>query len=210
MAGFGITVSDNNLVQGNTVTGSGWFGIEIRGGQNNVISSNVVKRNGLGGIVAGAGAFNFLAQCAVDGNGNPTNCGIRFPLSEGDALHNLISDNEGAYNQGPGILIGGTFTDFQGLVRVARQNSVIHNQIYANDGLGIDLSDAIESVYFAAEEPLLGAFGEIVLAKPDGPTANDQVSVTNDGLNFPVLHSALLARGRLEVNGKIIHLIQPT
>jgi parallel beta-helix repeat protein len=205
MPGFGIVLSNNNVAQGNIITRSGWFGIEILGGSNNLVSDNIVENNGLGGIAVNASTFIFLAECSIDEIGNPFDCGVRSPLTdlsvEGDAFNNVIRNNRIAFNHGPGIVIGGRFKDFNGNERRAAHNSLSGNIIYANEGLGIDLSDETRSVFFAAEEPIVGAFGEIVLAMADGVTPNNSAILANDGQNFPMLTSARATAGGLVVRG---------
>jgi hypothetical protein len=207
VAAIGITLGNDNIAKGNTIIGAGWFGIAIRGGSNNIVSENIVQDNGLGGIAVSAGTFLFLAECSIDPSGNPFDCGVSFPLVdlnvEGDAFNNIIRNNEIAYNHGPGIVVGGRFEDFNGNERRAAHNRLSGNIIYANEGLGIDLSDETQSVFFAAEEPIVGAFGEIVLAKADGVTLTDSAILANDGQNFPVLTSARATPGRLVVRGTI-------
>lgn len=207
VAAMGLVLSNGNVARGNTISGAGWFGIEIRGGSNNVVSENIVKNNGLGGIAVNAGTFLFLARCTVQSDGIPSNCGVRASLMnlgmEGDAFNNVISNNEVALNHGPGVVVGGRFNDLNGNERRAANNRLSANLIYANDGLGIDLSDQTQSVYFAAEEPIVGAYGEIVSARADGPTPNNSGLAANRGQNFPVLTSALAAPGQLVVKGVI-------
>jgi parallel beta-helix repeat protein len=207
MGAMGLTLGNGNTAKRNTIIGSRWFGIAIRGGSNNTVSENIVRENGLGGIAVSAGTFLYLAKCSIDEHGIPYACGVRAPLvvqdAEGDAFNNLVSNNEVAFNHGPGIVVGGRFADFYGTERTAAKNRLSGNRIYGNDGLGIDLSDETQSLFFAAEEPIIGAYGEIVLAKPDGPTPNDAVILANAGQNFPVLTSARATPGQLVVQGTI-------
>jgi hypothetical protein len=151
--------------------------------------------------------FIFLAECSIDESGNPFDCEVRSPLTdldvEVDAFNNVIRSNEIAFNHGPGIVVGGRFKDFNGNERRAAHNRLSGNIIYANEGLRIDLSNETRSVFFAAEEPIVGAFGEIVLAMADGVTPNNSTILANDGQNFPVLISARATLGRLVVTGTI-------
>lgn len=201
MATSGIILSDNNITTGNKITSAGWFGIEIRHGSGNIVSGNTVKQNGLAGIVVSAAMFNGLGDCSEDSNGNPVNCGSGFNLGKGDAFDNVISNNLIAFNSGPGILVGGTYTEPDGMVRLAARNSLLSNTIYDNAGLGIDLSDEIQRLYFAAEEPIVGIYGEIVIAAPDGPTPNDSGLLANNSQNAPLLISAISTQGRLKITG---------
>lgn len=207
VAATGIALANGNTAIGNTIMRAGWFGIVIRGGSNNTVSENIVKNNRLGGIAVSAGTFLYLADCSIDESGNPFDCGVRSPLVdlrvEGDAHDNVIRNNEIAFNDGPGIVVGGKFEDFNGNERSASRNRLSANRIYANQGPGIDLSDETQSVFFAAEEPIVGAYGEIVLAKGDGVTLNSSAILANAGQAFPVLTSAQLTADRLIVQGTL-------
>lgn len=190
---------------------SGWFGIELRGASNNTVSDNIVKDNGLGGIAVNAGTVNGLDDCPTfDENGNPAppeDCEVQFtivdPSVQGDAFNNKILNNEVANNHGPGIVVGGRFVDLSGQERRAANNTLSGNIIYANEGLGIDLSDETQNAFWIVEEPYAGIFGQVVLAKGDGVTPNDSAIVANDGQNSPVLTSALATSGQLVVKGTI-------
>jgi hypothetical protein len=160
-----------------------------------------VEHNGLAGIVVSAAMFNGLGDCSEDNNGNPVNCGFGFNLGKGDAFDNVISNNAVAFNDGPGILVGGTYVEADGTVRLAARNRLLSNTIYGNAGLGIDLSDEIQQLYFATEEPIIGIYGEIVIAAPDGSTPNDFGLLANGSQNAPLLTSALSTQGRLRVTG---------
>jgi parallel beta-helix repeat protein len=200
MAASGLILSDNNnVVQGNKIAHVGWFGIEVRHGSGNIVSENTVKHSGVAGIVVSAARFDGLGDCTVDDDGNPVNCGFDFNLGKGDALDNVISNNTVAFNNGPGILVGGTYVEPDGTVRMATGNSLLGNTIYGNAGLGIDLSDEMQHLYFATEEPIVGLYGDIVIAAPDGPTPNDSGILANHGQNAPVLTSA-----RVEGQGRIV------
>lgn len=203
MATSGLILSDNNIATGNKITSAGWFGIEIRHGSGNLVDGNTVEHNGLAGIVISAAMFNGLGECSEDSQGNPVNCGFGFNLGKGDALGNVISSNVVAFNGGPGILVGGTYTEADGTVKMATRNSLFSNTIYGNAGLGIDLSDAIQKLYFATEEPIVGIYGEIVIAAPDGPTPNDSRLLANESQNAPLLTSAVDRTGHLRLTGVI-------
>jgi len=201
MATSGLILSNNNIATGNKIISSGWFGIEIRHGSGNMVSGNTVEHNGLAGIVVSAAMFNGLGNCSQDDQGNPVNCGFGFNLGKGDAFDNVISNNVAAFNDGPGILVGGTYVEPDGTVRMAARNSLLNNTVYGNAGLGIDLSDEIQHLYFATEEPIIGIYGEIVIAAPDGPTPNDFGLLANNSQNVPLLASAVSGQGRLRVTG---------
>ena len=211
MAAMGLTLSNDNVATGNTIMRSGWFGIELRGASNNTVSDNIVKDNGLGGIAVNAGTLNGLGDCpTLDENGNPDppeDCAVKFtvqnPNVQGDAFNNKILNNEVANNNGPGIVVGGRFVDLSGQERSAANNTLSRNIIYDNGGLGIDLTDEAQNVFFNVEEPLVGIFGQIVLAKGDGVTSNGSAIRANNGQNFPVLTSAVATPGRLVVKGTI-------
>lgn len=211
MAAMGLTLSNDNVVTGNTITGSGWFGIELRGASNNTVSDNIVKNNGLGGIAVNAGTLNGLDDCPTfDENGNPDppeDCNVKFtvvdPNVQGDAFNNKILNNEVANNNGPGIVVGGRFVDLSDQERSAANNTLSGNIIYGNDGLGIDLTDETQNVFWVVEEPFAGIFGQIVLAKADGVTPNNSEIMANGGQNSPLLTSAQATPGRLIVSGTI-------
>lgn len=211
MTAMGMTLSNDNVVRGNKITGSGWFGIEFRGSSGNEVTHNLITYNGLGGMAVNAGTVNGLDDCPTfDENGNPDppeDCNVQFTIVNpdvlGDALNNTIANNEIAYNDGPGILVGNVFTDLSGRERYAAFNTLSQNRIYANAGLGIDLSDETQNVFWIVEEPFFGIFGQIVLPKGDGVTANNSGILANQGQNYPVLASALAAPGQLVVRGTI-------
>jgi parallel beta-helix repeat protein len=192
VATSGIILSDNNIAERNKITRAGWFGIEVRHGSNNILRANTVTHSGHGGIVISAAMFNFLSECTLNMEGEPTNCGVNFPLGEGAAFDNVITNNTVAFNGGAGIIVGGTYVNAEGTIQQAGRNSIIGNIIYANDGLAIDLTDNMQSFYFAALEPIVGAYGEIFIAQPDGPTASNATILANDDPYLPVLTQATM------------------
>jgi parallel beta-helix repeat protein len=204
---FGMILGDGNLVQGNTVVGSGWFGIEVRGGSSNTIRENVVKYNGTGGIVVGAGGRRAITECSFDENGLPFDCNVNWsPFRQSSGSNNVLRDNTVAFNDGPGILVGGRYhewdaeaEDFVGDAEFfGEKNSLLGNLIYGNAGLGIDLSDEIQLFYHRVGAPLDAFFIESQAAAPDGPTPNNSGILANRGQNAPVLTSARVAkRGRI-------------
>jgi parallel beta-helix repeat protein len=211
VAAMGLTLSNDNIVRGNTITGSGWFGIEFRGASGNTVIENTVTHNGLGGMAVNAGTLNGLDDCPTfDENGNPDpteDCNVQFtvvdPNVQGDAFNNVIMDNEIAFNHGPGIVVGNSFVDLAGVERHAAYNTLSRNRIFANDGLGIDLTDETQNQFWIVEEPFAGLIGQIVLADGDGVTANNSGILANNGQNYPILSSALATPGQLVVKGTI-------
>jgi parallel beta-helix repeat protein len=188
MAASGMVLGDNNIVTGNRISESGWYGIEVRGASGNVIHNNVIADNGLGGIVVYAGALLFLDGCDVETNGDPVNCSVVAPLHEGGSYGNQIANNTIRDNAGPGVLVGGVYTDSQGSIQTATGNSITDNQFSGNLGSAIDLADLSGSLFFNVAEPYLGAWGRIPIVVPDGPTPNDSGLQSNGGQNAPVLN----------------------
>ncbi len=210
--GFGLILTDGNLVKGNTIVGSGWFGIEVRGGSFNTIEENVVLYNGSGGIVVGAGGRRAISECTLDDDGRPFDCAINlFPLRQGGASNNVLRNNEIAFNDGPGIVVGGRFNEWDPEAEAfvgeteffAEKNSLLGNSIYANQGLGIDLSDEIQLFFHRVGAPYEAYFVESQAAKPDGPTPNGSGILANHGQNAPVLTSARVTEQGRIVQGSI-------
>ena len=170
-----VLMSDRNVVEGNVIVGSGWYGIEIRGASGNLIRHNVVADNGLGGIAVYAGAVRFLDECSVGASGDPEACGVIAPIHEGDAFDNVVADNVIAGNGGPGILAGGEFVDSQGATRTAARNSFEQNTIHGNRGPSIHLSDESGSLFFDLAEPFMGAYGEVIIVVPGFPEGTPAV-----------------------------------
>ena len=209
---FGMIVGDGNLVKGNTVTGSGWFGIEVRGASHNVIEENVVRQNGTGGIVVGAGGRRAIADCLLDDSGLPYNCTVNWsPFRQGSGSNNLLRNNTVVFNNGPGIVVGGRYREWDAQAEayggdaefVAENNTLLGNVIYGNQGLGIDLSDEVQFFVHLVGAPYVGFYIESPAAKPDGPTPNNSDILANHGQNAPALTSAHAAAGRTVVQGSI-------
>jgi parallel beta-helix repeat protein len=212
VSGAGLILSDHNLVSGNTIVGSGWFGIEIRGGSFNTVEQNLVINNDAGGIVVGAGGRRAISECTLNDNGEPFDCAINWnPFRQSSGSNNMIRDNEIAFNNGPGIVVGGRFNEwdpeavaFVGDAEfIGEKNSLLGNIIYGNQGLGIDLSDEIQLFFHRVGKPFEAFFVESQAAKPDGPTPNDSGIAANHGQNAPVLTSARVTRRGRVVTGSI-------
>lgn len=228
---FGLALSNNNLVRHNIITGSGWFGIEIRGGNNNILEGNILTDNGysreepiFAGIVIGAGSRRPLGvNCSVNELGEPFGCEQDAewnPLHQGGSFDNVVRGNLIANNNGPGILVGGVFnkwvpgtdaSDWDPEVKAfigdtvysSQNNSLLDNTIYGNMGLGIDLSDETQFLYHDLPEPFAAYYIEIQAAAPDGLTPNDSGNFANSGQNYPLLTSALATPSQLIVRGTI-------
>lgn len=193
MPASGMVLGSNNVVRGNVVTGSGWYGIEVRGASGNQIHDNTISNNGRGGIAIYAGALLFLDGCTLDPSGNPVDCTVVVPLHEGGAYDNQVVENTITGNRGPGVVVGGVYVDAQGMTQTATRNAIVDNHFGGNHGLAIDLSDVSGSLFFAVDEPYVGAFGGIPIVVPDGPTPNDVGLQANDGQHYPTLTQIQIA-----------------
>jgi hypothetical protein len=153
-----IGVSISSGVPGNTVGGT-------EPAQRNLISGN----GGDGVLVAGANnrVQGNLIGTTADGTGDLGNSGdgVRVSIS-GNTVGGTEPEaaNTIAFNGGSGVLIGSS---------TAKGNSVLSNEVFDNEGLGIDLSGGTEDSF--------------------GVTSNDSGdtdSGANDLQNFPVIDSA--------------------
>lgn len=146
----------------NTISGNGGNGVFIitMGANSKVFSTSSLTGNKIG--LASDG----FTPVANDGSGIWIEGSTGLSVGEGGSTANFI-----AYNKGHGIAIVGAG---------ANKNTLSHNLIYANTGLGIDLNN-------------------------DGVTLNDgadaDAGYANDSLNFPILQQIILANGNLTVRG---------
>lgn len=147
-----------------------------------VISGNVISANGNGGIYLGVESSrvdilnNWIGLAADkqtplgnEGDGI-TIKGGGFPA--GATSNILIQGNTIAYNEKAGVSVENSS---------AYGVRIVQNQIYANDGLGIDLGD-------------------------DGVTPNDKDDADNgpNALNnFPVISSVVVEDGKLKISGSL-------
>lgn len=139
--------------EGNTISGNTYYGIEINGSSENIVEGNYIgtDKNGTGPLANGGSGIY------IDNTSNDNTFG-----SETDGAGNII-----AYNGASGIC-----------VKSGTGNSILHNSIHSNTGLGIDLDC-------------------------DGITPNDTDdpdSGPNRLQNFPDLDTASLVGSDLRIN----------
>ena len=119
----------NNAVTGNTVSGSGGFGISAsEGAHDNTITGNTAVSNAQHGIlVDDAGPHAIVGNVARSNGTSGAGTGIRVQGTSNCLISgNLVSDNNG-----PGILVNG-----------AHATVVASNNVFANSQTGIMLSAA--------------------------------------------------------------------
>ncbi len=157
----GISISSNRNTIGGIVPGAG-----------NVISGQRI------GIVVGAFISGQPQGNAITGNIIGLNAASTAPLPNSQrgiefssATLNFVSDNKIAFNGGPGVLVSNNAT----------ANSIRHNSIFSNAGLGIDL----------------GTLG----VTPNDPTDSDFGG--NNLQNFPVLTSISSSGGSTTIQGTL-------
>ncbi len=157
---------DSNYVRGNTIIGNGLNGILISGGKYNRIGgyddfeANIIAGNQQKGIyIYGNSDSNLIIGNRIGGSSaNPNQGNVDDGLAiDFDCDHTLVDSNQIAYNGSNGVVVSAN----------SFYNTITQNEIYDNDGLGIDLND-------------------------DGVTTNDPGdadSGPNDLLNYPELDS---------------------
>jgi parallel beta-helix repeat protein len=165
--GIAVFGANTNTMIGGTAPGAG-----------NVVSGN----NGFGILLAQGGTTGTVVQgnkigTKFDGTGSiPNGVGIRFDT--GSVSNNTIGGTSAAASN----IIANNVGDGVRLTTTAGTgNSILHNSIYSNGELGIDLND-------------------------DGVTANDALDSDtgpNALLNFPVATAALASAGTLTVYFKL-------
>lgn len=175
-----LILSDNTQVKGNylgtngtgtAALGNGAAGVLINGGDNNLIGGstsdrNLISGNGNGGVRIAFAADNNTVQSnaigtdvsTLNGLGNGAGfAGVTIITSTGNSIGGAdsLTGNIIAFNDGPGVSVTGT------------GNSILGNQMFANNGLAIDLDN-------------------------DGPTLNDNCdgdTGANNKQNSPVITS---------------------
>ncbi len=139
-----ITIEDSKIgtIEGFTVEGNRWFGVDVAGGYSNSIGTeghgNTIIENWWGGIrIHGAGATgnsiksNFIGTAPTGADlGNRGAGVVIFEAPSNSVGGDFGSRNVIAYNQGHGITVGGEAAVHVGLR---------FNSIHDNDGIGIDL-----------------------------------------------------------------------
>jgi hypothetical protein len=139
--------TQNNTVEGNVIAGNGASGVTIETG---LARANTVRNNKIGTLADGT---------TLRGNGGS---GVYVT---GGAFQNRIEANTIAGNTLDGVAI----EQLSNSTAQTRQNTITHNRIWSNGGLGIDLLPV------------------------DGVNANDgatSATVGNLGLDFPVITQA--------------------
>ncbi|HTO48732.1 MAG TPA: DUF4347 domain-containing protein, partial [Burkholderiales bacterium] len=148
-AASGNTIGGSSAGARNVISGNAWSGIDLSGGGSN----NVIRGNYIGPNAAGAGAI-----------GN---------VSQGVYIHDGTGTQVGGTNAGDGNVISGN--GGRGVeVDSGNGDSILGNSIFANGGLGIDLSLVPGGDGVTADDPP---------AALDGDTGPDNLQ------NFPVLTS---------------------
>lgn len=151
------------MISNNTIAGNGGHGVfVITMGTNSKVFTNTVLRTNQIGL-----GLDGLTPLANDG------AGVWIEASTGLVVGGSANTdaNSIAYNKGDGIAIVGAGSN---------QNTLSHNAIYANTGLGIDLNN-----------------DEVTLN--DGNDAD--TGYANDSLNFPPLLSAHLVGAAMQIKG---------
>ena len=193
--GGGNTVAGNRIgtdADGTTDLGNGFSGVRVDGSDGNTIGgTSAADRNIISGNYEGI-RLRFTTGTVIRGNRIGTDAkgaGALGNISTGVLLDNASDVEIGGTAPGAGntIAFNGPFNlDAGGVVVLSgASNSILSNSIYANEGLGIELSSNF---------PL------------DGVTANDPGDADfgpNALQNFPNLTSATSSRRGTTVRGKL-------
>ena len=180
---------------GTQARGNGFRGIWVTSGAFNTIRSNLVSGNLNHGIDLGTSGTNtvqsnFIGTDATGtqplGNGNAglvlTALSLGPPLANRIGGTNANEANTIAFNKSVGIFVS----------RSAR-NAILGNSIFANGGIGIDLSDRSGNA--------------------DGPTRNDASDSDSGGnllQNFPVITNVVSGGGNTTVSGVLTSFANAT
>lgn len=181
----GNTVIEENLIgtdRTGTVALGSVLGVWLPNTKDNIIKGNLISGNESGGIgITGNSTSNLIEEnligTDITGNNPLPNKGGGIDISTAGATNNIVKRNTIAFNDIFGISVN----------RDATTNTISHNSIFSNQGLGIDLA---------------GPGG----CCPDGVTQNDAGDIdigSNNLMNFPVLTSAKTTPGKLIVKGTI-------
>jgi parallel beta-helix repeat protein len=115
--------SNNNIISGNIVQGSGSYGIRISSSSNNTVTGNIVQGNGSYGIYLDSSSNNnTVAGNTVQGNGS---YGIRIYSSN----NNTVVGNTVQGNDDRGIVL-----------HYSNNNTVTGNTVQGNNYYGIHLN----------------------------------------------------------------------
>ncbi len=149
---------------GNIISGNGDAGIYIQGGDSSIVFGNFIGTDTSGTIAIGnvKSGINIQSNNVIVGGSEP-----------GKA--NIIAFNGTAGQQDAGVLVSYQF----------KQNAILSNSIFSNEGPGIDLSNT-----------LVG----------NGVTQNDQCDAdagSNDLQNFPVLTNVILEGTSTRIEGSL-------
>lgn len=191
--GINVDGTSGSLIQGNWVglnlagtaaiaNGSDGVNFNSQGGTNRLIG-NVISGNALRGVFLAAGPATQVIQGNIIGR-DPTNT---FTVANAtDGINVQSSGNTiGGVLAGEANVIAGNGRSGIAVVGAAVSNRISGNSIFANAGMGIDLSAS---------------------ATPNGPTANDGTTTggaPNLYLDSPVITSAIVANGALAVTGYV-------
>jgi parallel beta-helix repeat protein len=170
---FILQCSGNIIGPGNVISGCTDAGIYLSSSDPAVPTSNTVIGNYIGTDPTGTKPVPNCMGIFIEGNSSNIIGGAA--KGEGNIIAHSRTNTDG-YG-GSGVVVQ---TDWNGLVPVG--NAIVGNQIYDNDGLGIDLggNHVVE----------LNDEGDV----DEGP---------NRLMNYPIIERALLTPGRLAVQGVI-------
>jgi hypothetical protein len=214
---FNIFDSPENVYENNVVANNNVGILHAFGSFDAVYKGNSIYSNDDAGIRMGQNGTNSVFKQNYIGtnkdgdrlgNGGP---GIHLYSSTGLTDHtgakdNLIAENVIAYNEGPGVLLGSDIDPDDGFDGDALRNAIVANSIFANGGLGIDLTAGFvpfvcdPSIFLCAENRL------DQISSPDGVTPNDHLDLdegANNFQNFPTLNWAKEWQGKLRVHGHL-------
>ncbi len=127
--GIGITVSNNNIISGNSATNNMLDGISC-GGNNNIISGNNASNNGVSGIYV-YGVNNILSENTISFN-------VVNGINSVNSHENKITENTISFNGANGIYLEGS-----------NWNDITENNVFNNSQFGIYLKSSDENIISA-------------------------------------------------------------
>ncbi|NOT33723.1 MAG: DUF11 domain-containing protein [Candidatus Eisenbacteria bacterium] len=179
-------------IRGNAIGTGARNGVSLESATTTTIRGcAILAHHGAGVDAVGAGGSHTVENCTVDGNGNGITAGTETPGLRMSGNGNRVDRNRLTNNYGAGILVSATASG-----NTITRNRMSGNGTLTNSGggaasnqLGIDLLAAADNA--AAGTTPYRTRNDL----------NDADAGANGLLNFPVIHSAVLANGQFTLTG---------